>query len=93
MSTDPALQHLALEGNSPRREGIEQDMTRKMTARGFDIYAEFIDRYGTAVRIQQSSLATEPAVWIFSEGGDPHLTVRMAGVVRDALDEFIRDNA
>lgn len=60
------------------------------TQRGFRIYTHFRDRYGNEVRVQQSSLATESCVWIFSDE-DPHLTVEQAQVVRDALDEFIAD--
>ncbi len=62
------------------------------TERGFVIYDDFIDRYGHRVRIQESSLATESAVWIFTEGGADgaaHLTVEMARRVRGALDKFI----
>jgi hypothetical protein len=42
-------------------------MTRK-TARGFRIYSEFPDTYGTTVYVQQSS-SVSPACWIYY--GDP----------------------
>lgn len=68
--------------------------------RGFEVYAEFDDSYGSDVRVQESSSAGEPHVWIFchnqrygqGEQKDftPHLTVEQAKIVRDALDEFIR---
>ncbi len=35
----------------------------KTTERGFR-YAEFIDRYGSQCSIQESSLATEAAIWL-----------------------------
>jgi len=65
-------------------------MTR--TDRGFTIYDQFDDRYGHSVRIQESSLATEPCVWIFPLGGAAHLTLDQAKRVRDALDTFIKEN-
>jgi hypothetical protein len=75
----------------------------KTTERGFGVYADFTDRYDNQVRVQESSLATEPAIWIFCEPSErearryreigiapsPHLTIEMAKLVRDALTEFI----
>lgn len=66
---------------------------RSHTERGFVIYDELTDRYGHEVRVQQSSLATEDAVWIFCDAEAPHLTVKMAARVRDALDAFIREHS
>jgi hypothetical protein len=78
------------------------------TERGFAIYVEFVDTYGSNVRVQESSAASEPKVWIFCDrsrgyasddlGGDrqaatPHLSVEQARCVRDALDEFIKGNS
>lgn len=76
------------------------------TQRGFQDYCELVDRYGSTVTVRQSSLASEPCVWIFSkkDGQDgvfhlgkwqaysPHLTVEQAKRVRDALQRFIDDN-
>lgn len=39
----------------------------KTTNRGFIEYKEFIDLNNTTIRVQESSLATQPAVWIFTE--------------------------
>lgn len=67
------------------------------TQRGFAIYGRTRDRVGTEVRIQQSSLATEPAIWVFSdrqpssESSALHLTVKQATALRDALTAAIED--
>ena len=71
----------------------------EVTQRGFGVYAELVDRYGSKVRVQHSSLATETCVWIFAsdnpdpnyENPSPHLTVEQAKAIRDGLDGFIRD--
>lgn len=68
---------------------------RTTTDRGFAIYDEFIDLYGREVRVQKSSYASEPAVWIFatdSVHGYPHLTIDQAKRVRAALDVFISES-
>lgn len=69
------------------------------TLRGFTIYSEFKDSYGQAVRIQESSSATQRHVWIFCTTRDddqlpkvclgPHLTVSQAKRVIRALQKFI----
>lgn len=38
------------------------DLKREVTSRGFGRY-EFVDRYGEECSIQESSLATESAIW------------------------------
>lgn len=74
-------------------------MTRtKRTERGFAIYAEFADSYGSEIRVQESSSAEGPHVWIFcrnvsAPNMDPHLTPAQARRVRDALDRFLRHRA
>lgn len=80
-------------------EDLGLEPLRKETGRGFGIYAEVTDRYGSRVRVQQSSLAFEDCVWIFAdenpdpnyEHPHPHLTVEQAKAVRDGLDQFIRE--
>ena len=68
---------------------------RSTTERGFVIYDEFTDTYGSKVRVQESSAATEPRCWIFAssdhgrDGASPHLNVEQAKRVRDALGAFI----
>lgn len=46
---------------------------RSATPRGFTVYDEFTDSYGSKVRVQQSSSATERRVWIFAEHAGTHL--------------------
>lgn len=50
---------------------------RTTTERGFDVYDEFTDLYGSKIRVQASSLATDDAVWIFAEHETPKLQPRM----------------
>lgn len=62
--------------------------------RGLRVYTEFYDSAGNQVRVQQSSSAVEPKVWIFCSPSpdfieSPHLTVDDAKMVRAALDRFI----
>lgn len=72
---------------------------RSVTGRGFTIYDEFTDTYGSQIRVQESSAAPGPRCWIFTaaaEDGDTvtaaaHLDVTQAERVRDALDAFIRE--
>lgn len=61
------------------------------TERGFGIYADFTDRYGERFTVQQSSLATEDAVWVGAHEKRGHLTVEMALHVRDALAGWLQD--
>jgi hypothetical protein len=75
----------------------------KRTPRGFGIYTQFRDSCGSEVRVQESSSAEGPHIWIFCKNEDPmwnkgtepspHLTVAQARRVRDALDRFIRANS
>jgi hypothetical protein len=71
---------------------------RSTTERGFTIYDQFTDTYGSKVRVQESSIATEPRCWIFTDAASsmaattvPHLNVEQAKRVRDALDAFITE--
>jgi hypothetical protein len=41
-------------------------MPEKTTERGFGVYAEFTDSYGSEVRVQESSSAEGPRAWIFA---------------------------
>ena len=70
-------------------------MSETTTERGFKIYTTFHDSYGSRVRIQESSAATSPKVWIFCEHAEiarsPHLDVDQAKMVRAALDRFIAE--
>lgn len=44
-----------------------------ITSRGFERF-EFTDRYKNACSLQQSSLATEPAIWLGCNDNRMHLT-------------------
>lgn len=67
------------------------------TNRGFRIYAELTDKYGSKIRVQESSLATDTCVWIFANNDKldepaPHLTVEQARQIADALYLFVAEN-
>lgn len=49
---------------------------RSTTERGFAIYGKFTDTHGSQVRVQESSSAGNPRVWIFAchEKPDPALS-------------------
>lgn len=50
----------------------------KQTQRGF-MYGEFTDRYGKSCSIQESSLATEGAIWLgMNENEEPQLGMGVA---------------
>lgn len=71
-------------------------MSKKFTPRGFAIYDEFEDSYGSTIRVQESSNAEVDAVWIFTDNEDtnnpsPHLSVSEAIQLRNALNEFIEE--
>jgi hypothetical protein len=42
-------------------------VNRNTTERGFAIYDEFTDTYGSRIRVQESSSAEESRCWIFAE--------------------------
>jgi hypothetical protein len=66
------------------------DPTWATTARGFRI-GTFRDRYGQACSIQESSLATEDAIWL---GPDPcrmHLTREQVRGLVHVLSDFLAD--
>src|SRR5262245_29345640 len=46
---------------------------RTWTERGFAVYDEFTDTYGSKIRVQESSSARGPRVWIFASHAQPHL--------------------
>ena len=67
-------------------------------ARGFFQYGELTDTYGATVRVKESSSAEESKVWIVTQGGSvngnngaAHLNLEQAKRVRDALEEWIKD--
>ena len=45
---------------------------RDVTGRGFGIW-HFTDRYGAGCSLQDSSLATEPAIWFGVDNADPKI--------------------
>lgn len=46
---------------------------RTTTSRGFAVYGEFTDTYGSRVKVQESSSAEGPRVWIFASHAAPRL--------------------
>ena len=77
---------------TPRQE----EWLNRYTERGFRLYGELMDSYGNDIRVQESSAANGPHVWIFIDaGGDlcPHLNVAQAIEVRDALSLFIAEHS
>jgi len=46
---------------------------KEVTARGFKIL-KFYDRYGQECSLQESSLATESAIWFGIDNTGPHIT-------------------
>ena len=70
---------------------------RQKTDRGWVIYDEFEDRYESAIRVHESSIAFEPCVWIFANDADgarrsPHLTPEQAKRLIAALQQFVDDS-
>lgn len=78
---------------------------RSVTPRGFDIYDAFVDDHGHSMRVQESSAASEPKVWVFIEDtrdlpSPPHCTtpdhlhlnVEGATRLRNALDAFLTEH-
>ena len=65
----------------------------RTTGRGFAVYAEVTDTHGNDVRVQHSSSAEDPRVWIMCghdvAGPAPHLDLAQARLIRAGLDEFI----
>jgi hypothetical protein len=53
-------------------------MKIKKTERGFK-YAEFTDRYGAKCSIQNSSLATEDAIWLGLDDPKPRILIKGEG--------------
>ncbi len=64
--------------------------------RGFKQVFEMHDLYGTTVRVVESSLATQPAVWVFTENvngvkGTAHLGFEHLDALVEAL-KWIKKN-
>jgi hypothetical protein len=67
---------------------------------GWPVYADFIDLYGSHIRVQFSSRAFHPACWVWIKAARPdsggvrshgsgHLTLPQVIQLRDALNGFI----
>lgn len=83
---------IQIQGSGP----VPGDEDIKFTQRGFAVYLELEDTYGNNVRIQESSSAEGPHIWLFCDsmseeqkGASPHLNLEQAEAVRDALDRAI----
>lgn len=84
----------AIQIQGPGQTPDDEDL--QFTPRGFAIYLNIVDTYGTKVRVQESSSAEGPHIWIFCDpmseeqkGTSPHLNLEQAEAVRDALDRAI----
>jgi hypothetical protein len=67
---------------------------RSVTSRGFTVYAEFTDSYGSRIRVQESSSAEGPRVWVFADHAEPpalpeKFARRLHGVDLDELAAFL----
>ena len=62
-------------------------MKVKPTQRGF-LRGEWIDRYETRCSVQESSLATEPCIWLGVDDKRMHLTVDMVSALLPQLQHF-----
>lgn len=67
----------------------------KRTNRGFRIFSEFKDTYGSVVRVQESSTASAFRCWVFCDNDprsfkdpSPHLSPRQARLLAAALVKF-----
>ncbi len=85
---------------SPTTEGDTSPGAVGYGNQGYPAYADFIDLYGSHVRIQFSSRAFHPACWLWvkaarqgaggvAEHGSGHLTLPQAIALRDGLNAFI----
>lgn len=59
-------------------------MSTRENERGFSVYAEYTDTYGSTIRVQESS-HIDPRVWIFVECNSPEWLKRGEGALH--LDE------
>ena len=53
-------------------------MRKKKTPRGFGLF-EFTDRYGNGCSLQESSLATERAIWLGIDEANPSVLIEGKG--------------
>jgi hypothetical protein len=67
----------------------DRNKTMKRTENGFAIYTEFQDANDKSIRVQTSSSAEKRMVWIHTEPGEAHLTVKTARQVIRALQSFV----
>ena len=75
-------------------------MSGTKNACGFRVYAEFEDTYGANVMVMESSADPLDKMWIFVKGGTlssndsaAHLDADMARQIRDAINEWLKDQA
>lgn len=89
----------ALPPLNPTTEGSTSPGAVGYGYQGYPAYADFIDLYGSRVRVQFSSRAFHPACWLWIktercaspgyENGSGHLSLPQAIALRDGLDAFI----
>lgn len=83
------------------RDHIEMPSTQ--SGRGFTQMEPFKCRYGSEVRVYESSAASHPCIWLNVQGdaaamdlkpgeGTAHLTIEQAQLLRDQLDWLIQNH-
>lgn len=98
MVDQPALPELT---NTPPAGGDESPGSVGYGIHGYPAYTDFVDLYGSRVRVQFSSQAFHPACWLWvkterpasaggvGSDGSGHLSLPQAIALRDGLDAFI----
>ena len=75
-------------GFEQRKGDGNMKMELRKTERGF-ARCDFVDRYGFQCSIQESSLATEYAIWLGVTENRMHLTQEMAEALIPLLQKFV----
>jgi len=64
-----------------------------ITSRGF-VLLSFLDRNGNLCNMQESSIATEPCIWLgFADGDRMHLTQAQVAELLPILQQFVNDGS
>lgn len=71
-------------------------MAYEKTDRGFTIYGEMRDAWGSRIRVQESSIVGRPHAYVLADNSEmphpsPHLTVDQAKELIALLQRFIED--
>lgn len=82
--------HLQHQPGRPDQEGGVMPVKSTKTARGFRL-DEFEDRYGEKCSLQESSLASEAAIWFGTEGGVQRMRPNGGGWEVFSAEEFAQE--